>query len=108
MRDDSVVGAAVKLCDRNGSSSVLMTIIGDNFGDITVVPTLTLAGQGSIPVLKSSISPHTMLNFYLPAGFGGQLFLKVTVAAQSATAYLSYESCLLGQDATCNFCPIGR
>jgi len=99
--------AAVSMCDRNGSTSVLMTIIGSNFGAANVQPILTLQ-KTAIPVIKSSTSPHTTLYFYLPAGTGAMNRLTLSVASQETSAYVSYEPCLLGEDASCTPCTAGR
>jgi len=107
MEDPNALDTTIINCDRNGSTSELMTMVGDNFGDIDVIPILTLEGI-AIPVKKSAKSPHTMLEFSLPPGFGSLLKLTLTVASQSAIAYVSYEPCPLGQDARCNLCGAGR
>lgn len=107
--DGSVFEAAVKNCDRNGSDSEALTIIGDNFGAIDVPVTVKLQGV-TINVTKDTKEPHRKMYTYLPPGpgSGARLPLTVMVDLQLGGALVSYEPCAAGRNAECVNCEPGR
>jgi len=104
-----VVSSAIKMCNRNGSVTKALTIIGDNFGASDVAVTVTFQGA-VMNVTKDDADPHHKLSMYLPpgTGSGSRLPLVAIVSLQVGAAFVSYEPCPLGQDAECVDCAVGK